>query len=334
MGAYVLGGLGLLCWLYTVSAEGGLAGAFGHPYGMGWSDLGYIREAVYLLIVAELLLLSPHGFEPRNKKWVAAVIVFAIPWILQGLLGARRGPTFVIMLTLGMSWYLARGTRPPLMLVLGGGALLGFLILFLVTNRKHIYIGGDISNVSTDVSGFLDANEANEYIFGAGCIITSRETGHYFWGRRYLAQIVVRPVPKQIWPTKYADFGVAELTQNAGVAGGGLADIMGWTEVPGAAAAAVADLWVEFSWLSIPVMALIGWLYGRVWQRSVQDGAWWTTLYMIFALLSIYFVTQSGEAVIFRFVILTLPARYIWRKAALPAGFAQALSVRESPALA
>jgi len=229
---------------------------------------------------------------------------------------------------------LARGTRPPLMLVLGGGALLGFLILFLVTNRKHIYIGGDISNVSTDVSGFLDANEANEYIFGAGCIITSRETGHYFWGRRYLAQIVVRPVPKQIWPTKYADFGVAELTQNAGVAGGGLADIMGWTEVPGAAAAAVADLWVEFSWLSIPVMALIGWLYGRVWQRSVQDGAWWTTLYMIFALLSIYFVTQSGEAVIFRFVILTLPARYIWRKAALPAGFAQALSVRESPALA
>ena len=44
-------------------------------------------------------------------------------------------------------------------------------------------------------------------------------------------------------------------------------------------------------------------------------GGVWTTQYVVFVLLSIYMVTQSGEAVIFRFVILTLPVWYIWKKA-------------------
>jgi hypothetical protein len=94
---------------------------------------------------------------------------------------------------------------------------------------------------------------------------------------------------------------------------------MGWQEIPGAAAAAVADLWVELSWLSIPLMGLIGWGYGRVWFRALFQQEWWTTLYMIFALLSIYFISQSGEAVIFRALLLIVPSRYVWKKAALPA---------------
>lgn len=146
-------------------------------------------------------------------------------------------------------------------------------------------------------------------------MIAADKENRFFWGRRYLAQVIVRPIPKQIWPNKYEDFGVPELLRNAGVAGEGLAPIMGWSAVTGAAAAMVADLWVEFSWLSIPVMGAIGYAYGAVWRRAVIVGGVWTTQYIIFALLSIYLITQSGEAVIFRFVILTLPARYVWRKA-------------------
>jgi hypothetical protein len=319
-GAYILGIIGFLCWAYTIHAAGGIAEVFGRSYGAGWSDWGYIRDAVYLLIVALLLLFSPQAFEPRNKRWLLAVVVCSVPWFMQALLGARRGPTFVITVTLVMSWYLARNGRPPLTVMIGGGLALGCFMLILVANRDKIYIGSDLSQVQTDVSGVLDSGAANEYIFGAGCIITSRQTGHYFWGRRYLAEVLIRPIPHQFWPTKYADFGVGEITQNAGVAGGGLQEVMGWSEIPGAAAAAVADLWVEFSWLSIPVMAFIGWFYGRVWRRAVEQGAWWTSLYVILAMLSIYFVTQSGEAVIFRFVILTIPTRYIWRRAAVPVG--------------
>ncbi len=316
-GAYWIGGAGLLCWAITIKGAGGFSAAFGHEYGMGWSEFGFVREGIYLLIAALLLLLSPHGFAPKSRVWQLWVAALAAPWVIQGLLGARRGPTMVIVLTLVMGWYLARGTRPPLSLVLGGGAALGVLVLFLVTNRANIHLNADVKQLDVSkVDDFFKPDAANEYIFGAGCMITSHQTGYFFWGKRYLAQVTVRPIPRQIWPTKYKDFGVPELEQNAGVAGPGLTTVMGWQEVPGAAAAAVADLWVEFSWFSIPVMGLIGWAYGYVWHRALHQLEWWTTLYMILALLSIYFVTQSGEAVIFRFLILATFSSYVWRKAA------------------
>jgi hypothetical protein len=313
-GAYILGALGLAAWAYTVHNGGGVTGVFGRSNGRGWSDNAYIREAVYLMIVALLLLLSPEGWEPQNKRWRTAVACFAGPFLVQGLLGAQRGPTFLIVVTLAMSWYLARSRRPSLITVLGGGALLGLLLLLLVVNRKNIYLGSD-KELTSDSSEILQADTANEYVFGAGCMIAANVENRYFWGRRYLAQIVIRPIPHQIWPTKYEDFGVPELLQNAGVADEGLAAVMGWPSTPGAAGAMVADLFVEFSWLAIPVMGAIGYAYGAVWRRAVTLGGVWTTQYVIFVLLSIYMVTQSGEAVIFRFVILTLPARYFWKKA-------------------
>jgi hypothetical protein len=313
-GAYILGALGLAAWAYVVHNGGGVTRVFGQANGRGWSDNAYIRETVYLMIVALLLLLSPEGFRPQSKLWRTAVVCFSAPFLMQGLLGAQRGPTFLIVVTLAMSWYLARFKRPSLITVLGGGAFLGLLLLFLVANRSSIYLGSD-KELKSDSSEILEANTANEYVFGAGCMIAADAEHRYFWGRRYLAQVVVRPIPHQIWPNKYVDFGVPELLQNAGVADEGLAAVMGWPSTPGAAGAMVADLWVEFSWLAIPVMGAIGYAYGAVWRRAVTLGGVWTTQYVIFVLLSIYMVTQSGEAVIFRFVILTLPTRYFWKKA-------------------
>jgi len=314
IGGFLLGALGFAAWMYTVQASGGVTNVFGNVKGIGWSDWGYIREASYLMIVGLLLLFSPEGFNLKDKRWCAAVVVLSGPYLLQGLFGAQRGPTFLIIVTLGMSWYLARKQRPSLVLVLVGGTALGFLMLFLVMNRDRIYIGSQ-HELEGNISGFFEANEANEYIFGTGCFTAANQTGRFFWGKRYLAQIIVRPIPRQIWPNKYADFGVAEITQNAGVAVTGLETIMGWSEVPGAAGGMVADVWVEFSWLSIPFLGLIGWLYGYIWRRSVSQGGPWTTLLTIAVLLSVYFVSQSGEAVIFRSVILSVPCYYVWQKA-------------------
>jgi hypothetical protein len=319
-GAYWIGAVGIMCWLITIAGRGGITNAFSSAYGMGWSDYGYIREAIYLLIVALLLLLSPEAFNPKSKLWCWAIIILSFPWFLQGLLGARRGPTIIIVATLGMSWYLARRLRPPLLLMLGAGLALGTLALFLVTNRSQIYIGSDFDVSTKKMDTFFVANEANEYIFAVGCVTTAHETGTYYWGRRYLAQVVVRPIPKQLWPHKYEDFGVPELLQNAGVALDGLTLVMGWSEIPGAAATMVADFWVELSWLAIPLCGWIGWAYGYVWRRAVEEQRWWTTLYMVLTLLSLYMVTQSGEAVIFRFVILTVPAYFVWRRAQEPVG--------------
>jgi hypothetical protein len=315
-GGYILGALGLACWGITIHGVGGFAAAFGQADGQGWSEYGYIREGVYLLIVAIILLLTPQAFKIRDRKWYAAVIIFSIPFVMQGLLGARRGPTFVITGALGMSWYLARGKRPPLPILMGAAALVGTLMLFLVTNREKIYLGSDFNGLRTDITGIVTrASESNEYVFGVGCIENARVTNRYFWGRRYFAYVFVRPIPHQIWPDKYADFGVIELTRNAGASGMGLAAVMGWKAVPGAAAAMIADMWVEFSWLMIPALYFVGYGYGMTWKRMVDIGGVWNSQYTIISILAIYLVTQSGEAVIFRFFILTIPAQWVWRKA-------------------
>jgi hypothetical protein len=317
-GAFVLGGAGMVCWGITIRGAGGFTGAFGQAYGAGWSEYGYVRDAVYLLIVALMLLLTPECYQHRTKSWIGAVVLFSIPWIMQGLLGARRGPTFVIVLTLAMSWYLARRKRPSLVLLAAGGLGLGTIMLFLVANRSVIHLGSDFELKTDITSGVTSATEANEYIFGTGSIISANQTGRYFWGRRYLAEILVRPIPKEIWPMKYEDFGVPELTQNAGAAGGGLQAVMGWSEIPGAAAAMIADLWVEFSWLYLPVLAGIGYGYGATWRRAVTQGGPWNSQYVILSVLSVYLVTQSGEAVIFRLIILSVPTWYVWRRAYQP----------------
>jgi hypothetical protein len=313
---YLLGTIGLLAWTYTIQNAGGVANVFSRAKGMGWSDYGYVREAAYLMIVGLLLLLSAEAYDSRNWGWRLAVSLFAIPYLLQGLLGAQRGPTFLATVTVGMSWYLGRRRRPPLVLVAMGGSTLLFLMLFLVQNRSRIYLGSD-EDLKTDVSDFFVPNEANEYIFGAGCMTTANQTRHFFWGRRYLAQLLVRPIPRQIWLNKYVDFGVPEIEQNAGVAGPGLEAVMGWQEVPGAAAGMVADVWVEFSWLTIPFLALVGWGLGAVWRRALWIGGPWVTVFTVCMLLSVYFVSQSGEAVIFRFVILALPSYLAWSHARL-----------------
>ena len=316
-GAYILGAIGFACWAITIRGAGGFSGAFGQADGAGWSDFGYVREGVFLLIAALMLLLTPQSFRHRDKKWYIALIVFTIPWLMQGLLGARRGPTFVITCTLGMSWYLARGRRPPLVLLLGAGAALGALMLFLVTNRGKIYLGSDFSGMKTDITETVTkADESNEYVFGIGCIETARLTNHYFWGRRYLAEILVRPIPHQLWENKYDDFGVGELTRNAGVGSPQMMmAVMGWRAAPGAAAAMIADLWVEFTCLLVPVLFVIGYLYGRIFNRATDEGGPWNSQNTILSILAVYLVTQSGEAVIFRFFLLTIPTWLVWRQA-------------------
>jgi hypothetical protein len=315
-GAYVLGGLGLMFWYLTVQASGGLTRAFGSGNGMVWSPYGWVRESVYLLIVAVLLLLSPEGFKFPNKIWLLSIAAFSTPWLIQGLFGARRGPTFIITVAIGMSWYIARGSRPSPFFLLVASICLGMFMLFLVANRQKIYIGSSFENLDLNVTDkATEMNEANEYIFGGGTMIATRTTGKYYYGKRYLTEIFIRPIPRAIWPNKYADMGMAELEQNAGVAGEGIKSVTNWEEVPGSAAAMVADFWVEFGWLSIPFCGLVGWGYGYVWKRAVTDGLQWNTLYVTLAMLSIFMVTQSGEAVIFRLLLLTIPCYLIWLRA-------------------
>jgi hypothetical protein len=240
--------------------------------------------------------------------------MFLGPWALQAVLTARRGPTFMIVCIVGAGWFLNRRTRPPVLVTTALGLCLGYAILFLVVNRGQLYLGSDF-DFKTDVASFAEQpNNGNEYIYGTGTLLSAEYTQKFFWGRRYLAEVFVRPIPKAVWPNKYADVGLAELTSNAGT-GEGFQEALGWQGADGSAPGLISDLWLEFRWLVFPVMWLLGRALSTVWKKALTREGVWVAQYAICLSLSIYFVMQTMEAVIFRILILSLPVWLVWNKA-------------------
>ena len=311
-GAAMAGAVGLLCWTISIVNVGGFVNAYSASYSGGWDDSGYVRDGSLLLLTGVLLAVTALSFG-ASRLWGWVVVgVYSFPWLSQALLMARRGPTFAFVLIVGMGWYLNRRSRPPFLAVGILGVGLGWLVLFLVTNRGAIYLGSDF-DVRTDVSDIVEKPDTgNEYIYGSGTVISADRRDHYFWMRRYLAQVLVRPIPSAVWPTKYEDFGVPELLQNAGT-GEGFGDALGWVGAAGSAPGIVSDLWVEMWWFAVPAMALLGFGYGWVWRRAVERGGAWASQYAILSALSIYLVMQTMEAVIFRTLLLSLPCWLTWR---------------------
>ncbi len=316
-GAAVVGCLGLACWSISIINVGGIQKAFSTSYAGGWDASGYIRDGSILLLLAVLLALTSLSAGGPRLLALIEIVVFGSPWLLTAVFMGRRGPTFALAVVLSMGWFFNRAKRPPLAAIAIGGACLGWLVLFLVTNRNNLYIGSDF-HMNDNVSSIVERPDTgNEYIYGSGTVLSAQRRDHYFWMRRYLAQVLVRPIPSSIWPTKYEDFGVPELLYNAGT-GEGFGDTLGWVGAPGSAPGIVADLWVEVCWFAIAAMALLGWLYGYVWKRAVLDGGRWSTQYIILSCLSIYLVMQTMEAVIFRTLLLSIPSWLVWRWAEAP----------------
>ena len=306
------GAVGFLCWSVTILNVGGFTKAFSASYSGGWDDSGYIRDGSLLLLVGVLLAVTSLAKGAPRIPAVLVGVLYGTPWLLQAVLMARRGPTFAIVIIVLMAWYMSRERRPPIAALGLLGVALGWLVLFLVTNRSTIYLGSDF-DVNTDVRDIVEKPDTgNEYIYGTGTVIATENRDHYFWMRRYLAQVLVRPIPSAIWPTKYEDFGVPELLQNAGT-GEGFADALGWVGAIGSAPGIIADLWVEVWWFAVAAMALLGWMYGSVWRRAIARGGAWTSQYIILAALSIYLVMQTMEAVIFRTLLLSVPCWLAWR---------------------
>lgn len=314
LGGALAGAIGLGCWLITIINVGGIVKAYSSSYSGGWDDSGYVRDGSILLllgVMTAVISLSSKG--PRFLSY-GMLLVFGLPWLTAAIFMARRGPTFELTIVTLMSWYIFRKKRPPIVALGVVGVCLGWLVLFLVTNRGSIYLGSSF-DVKSDVSEIVQSSDTgNEWIYGAGTILSAERRNHYFWLRRYLAQVLVRPIPSAIWPNKYADFGVPELLHNAGT-GEGFGDALGWRGADGSAPGIVADLWVEAWYGAIPLMAILGAGYGFVWRRAVLRGGGWTCQYIILAALSIYLVMQTMEAVIFRSLLLSIPSWLIWRYA-------------------
>jgi hypothetical protein len=166
-GGTIVGCVGLAAWVFTIMNVGGFTAAFSQAYAGGYDDNGYIRDGSLLMFPGFLLILAAsmkRGFRVLDS---CLMVLFIVPWMLQGLFTARRGPTFMIAVFLTMGWYMNRRKRPSLLLTLGAGLVLGFLMLFLVANRGNIYMGSD-RELSADLTSTIETPDTgNEYIYGA-----------------------------------------------------------------------------------------------------------------------------------------------------------------------
>jgi hypothetical protein len=243
-----------------------------------------------------LLIAALSSGASKAYSWFF-IVAFSLPWLSQAILMARRGPTFGYAIVMLMGWYFNRGKRPPILLMAVTGLGLGYLVLFLVTNRGAIYLGSDL-DVNTSVSNVVDtADNGNEYIYGSGGVIAAEQIGHYFWLRRYIAEIIIRPIPSAVWPTKYEEFGVSEILQNAGT-DPGISQVLGWQGAPGSAPGIIADLFIEVWWFAVFAMGLLGYGFGWAWRMAATHGGPWTSQYVIISSLAMYLIMQTMEAVI------------------------------------
>lgn len=319
----LIGGLGVLLYIYNLSNVGGFIEAYDSAKGGGRAPSGYLRDFTLLSLPAIFLLYLSRS---RLRLWKDYLLLFAYssPLLVHGLLSARRGPTFMGIAALAGGWYLTRHRRPKLPAVIGGGVAIGLLLLLLVTFRSQIYLGSsfftDLSlspdeAISQTIEQNTEVSAGNEFIYGAYAVLrTHRENSHH-WGARYLTYIFVRPIPSFIWPDKYEDVGMESLLVNAGTLGNDVrpGTKITITEAPaGAAPGFAGDLYVEFAWGAVPAAFFLGWFFGFVWRRSLIRGGIWLIIHGCVLSLSLYFVTQTIEAFLFRFLVVTIPTALFW----------------------
>jgi len=316
------GVFGFLTYAIQLYNVGGFVEAYDSVKGGGWSDSGYIRDLDYMLVPGIVFVYLSRVDRPlRFWDWVL-IGVFSFPFAARGLLTARRGPTFLFFALVFGGWYLTRRRRPSLPTLAAGGGLIGLLLLTLVTFRSQIYLGssfltGDTPPVEEVVESSLEwvttPSLHNEYLYGTYVIMNAREEEKHYYGRRYLTQLFVRPIPSSVWPNKYEDVGMGAVTTNGGVL---------FTEnvvkehpnVPvGAATAVVASAYVEWGWWGVPVfLFVIGWGYALAWRKSLVVGGVWTVVYTIFLVMSVYLVAQNFYAVFYRLLLMGIPPAVFW----------------------
>jgi hypothetical protein len=325
-----LGSLSLVAFAININNVGGLFEAYSVEKGGGTAESGYVRDVIFWAMPAIGLLAYCLANDGRKPRYLIALAVFAAPLLIHGLLGARRGPTFMISTGLVVAWYLGHRRRPNLLLFLGGGLALGLVLLAILTFRDQFRMGSQLMSAPTQAVGAmvdsfgeiraqaLDRTlGGSEFVYGANVMLTFEAKHDFFWGMRLLTIVFIRPIPSQIWPTKYEDVGMERYLDNVGL---GFGEDMIMDGAFGAAPGFVADLYAEFSWGCLAAAFLVGLGYAAAWRGATYGNGLAMVIYLLLVALSIFFILQTMEAILFRFLFTALPVALAWRWVAADPG--------------
>lgn len=315
----LMGAVAVGAFCYNVNYTGGWLKVFsrGKPYVS--SPTGYLGEMPMVAFPAALLFSLGHSARRLTLGRVLALLFILFPHVVMATLGGRRGPAFYTFGTLALCGYLITARRPSWSALMAGLAAVGLTMLFLVSNRANLGVGQE--NV-VDVDAFWNAvvpaevDGNHEFVFSAGMMNSADYHKEYGWGVRYFALLFVRPIPKQVWPTKYEDLGLGWMVNNPGM--GNFEDFeweeaVGFVPSRGTAGGFITDMYVEFSWLAVAPVFLIGALYSKSYQLSRRRGGVWTLVYIELLVLSVHLPAQSVQSWLYRGILLVGVTLVAWR---------------------
>ncbi|MBI1374428.1 MAG: oligosaccharide repeat unit polymerase [Phycisphaera sp.] len=311
-------------FIYKVELRGGFVHVFSRPKPYLGASSGYISELPMLAYPAMILAAIAMQGRRIDMTVVVTLLVMAWPQLMMATLGGRRGPAFLVLCTLAACFFIIRKKKPDIRTVFGGIGVVGLVLVFLATNRHELYIGSDL-DVDTDEwiheATQRSANIGNEYVYGGSLILTADYAERYYWGKRLGVLLFVRPIPRQIWPTKYEDLGVDWMEAEPGTGGYSMNEwqgAVGFVPLSGSAGGFVADAYIELWWFGAILCYFIGRVYSYVWRRASLEGGFWLFVYVILLALSVYLVAQSVGAWLYRALLICVPTWVMWRWAVEP----------------
>lgn len=316
--ALFLGAIAVAAYLYKVGNVGGFEAAYGRAKGGGRAGSGYISESVLFSFPAVLL----YAISRKPQKIAAGEIILALtmmtPHLLQGTLGGRRGPIFLALATLFVAWFIAKRVRPKMATAIIGIGICGLAVVFVWSQRQDLYLGSsgsvEVERVWEKIVPEGEVSRGNTYVAGAATVLMADKLDHAYWGYRYFVTFVIRPIPKQFWPTKYEDMDADWLLRYGDdVRAQRYYNTVGFVPLAGSAFGYVADAFLEFSWGVVLFSYLLGRVISATWQRHSSEGQFWSVLYIVMVVLSIYLATQSFTAWAHRLLFIGGMTYVFWR---------------------
>ena len=136
-----LGVLAVGAFLYKISNVGGFEAAYGRAKGGGYAVSGYVSESVLFSFPAVLLYAISRRAERVTAFDIVVAVVIMVPHLMQGILGGRRGPIFLALATLFVSWFIAKRRAPKMKTAIIGIGLCGLAVIFVWSQRQDVYLG-------------------------------------------------------------------------------------------------------------------------------------------------------------------------------------------------
>ena len=212
--------------------------------------------------------------------------------------------------------------------------VLGSIAVFFLVFRGDIYLGSKFDfrmerlteqfSPSTDQSG-------EEVVYSSGLFLVAQECGRFNWGSRWVAQLLVRAIPRQLWPTKYEDLGfgwVDEQTSSGGYTNSEWLSAVGFPPARGSAAGFDVSWFLDFSWFGCFGCYLFGMFFAYLWLKERSRGGIWEPLYIVALAWSILVPTQEQTVFLMLWGFLSVPTALLWWILVVPASVGRSPPIR------